>query len=66
MRTCAGAECRVGRDGVETHAIEILNKPRHILAFQTWNDILILASAEKVAEVVVELGRSSVEIVEWL
>ena len=65
-RTYASVEWRVGRDGWETHAIQILDKPRHILAFQTWNDILILASAKKVAEVVVELGRSSVEIVEWL
>ena len=65
-RTYASVERKVGRGSLETHAIQILDKPRHILAFQTWNDILILASAEKVAEVVVELGRSSVEIVEWL
>ena len=66
VRTYVGVERRVGRDDSKTHAIQILHKPRHIPALQTWNDVLIRVSAKKVAEVLVELGRSSVEVVERL
>ena len=50
QRTYASVECGVGRSGLETHAIQILDEPRQVVASQTRNDVSILVPAEKVDE----------------
>jgi len=57
---CAGLE----RNGSEAHTIQVLDKPRQIFALQTRNGISIPFTAKEVAEVFVELRRSSVEAAE--
>ena len=66
MRTYASVERGVGKDRLETHVIKILDEPGHILSLQAWNNVSVLIPAEKVDELLVKLGRSSVEVVEWL
>ena len=51
---------------METHAIEILDEPRQVVASQARNDLSILVPAEKVDELWVKLWRSSVEVTELL
>ena len=65
-RTCTGSEHRVGKGGSETHVIKVLDKPRQILALQIRKTTSILPPAEEVAELLVKLRRSSVEVAELL
>jgi len=52
------------RDGLEAHAIQILDKPRQVFPLQDRNGISIPFTAKEVAEVLVKLRRSSVEAAE--
>jgi len=65
-RTCAGSERRVERSDSETHGVQVLDEPRQILALQVRKNVSILVPAKEVAELVVKLWRSSVEVVELL
>ena len=51
---------------METHAIQILDEPRQVVASQAWNDPSILVPVEKVDELWVKLRRGSVEVTELL
>lgn len=64
-RTYTSVEIGVGRDGLGTHVIQILNEPRQVLALQAWNNTSILVPTEKVDELFGKLWRSSVEVVEF-
>ena len=65
-RTCASGEHGTGKNDVNTHVVQIVNKPSQVLALQTCCTIFVFIPAEEVDEPVVELRRSSVEIVEFL
>ena len=65
-RTCTGSEHRVNKDVSKTHAVQTLDEPRRILALQVRKNVSILVPANEVAELVLKLWRSSVEIVELL
>ena len=65
-RTYTGAERRAERDSLETHAIQVLDKPSQILPLQIWNSILVIVPAKEVAELLVKVWRSSVEATELL
>ena len=65
-RTYPGVKRRVGRDRLETHAIEILDQPCQILALQVWNGASKLALLNAAGELLVELRRSRVEVAELL
>ena len=65
-RTYPDFERRVGRDGLETHAIEVLYQPCQILALQVWNGASKLALLNAAGELLVELRRSRVEVAELL
>ena len=65
-RTYPGVECRPGRDGLETHAIEVLDQPCQILALQAWNGVSKLVPPKATAELLVKLWRSRVEVAELL
>jgi len=64
MRTYAGAERGAGRNGLETHAIQVLDEPHQVLALQVRSSGSIFAPAKEVANLVVKPGRGSVEVVE--
>ena len=68
QRTCAGAGGERGteRNGAETHIVQIVDEPNQIFALQTRSSISIFVPTEEVGELVVEIRRSSVEIVELL
>ena len=57
-------ECGAGERWLETHGIEILDEPGQIVALKTRNNVPILSPAKKADELVVELRRSFVEVVE--
>jgi len=61
MRTYDSVGYGLGRYGLEAHAIQVLDKPRQILALQARDSTSIPFTAKEVAEVLVELRRSSVE-----
>ena len=65
-RTYPGVERRVGRDGLETHAIEVLYQPCQILALQVWNGALKLVLSNAADELLVKLWRSRIEVAELL
>ena len=65
-RTYPGVERRVGRDGLETHAVEVLYQPCQIFALQVWNGASKLAPLEAIGELLVKLWRSRVEVAELL
>lgn len=56
----------MGKDDLETHAVQVLDEPYQILALQVWNNVLILVPAEEVAKLGGKFGRSFVEVVELL
>jgi len=64
MRPCTSVERRVKRDGLETHAIQVLDEPRQILALQVRKSVSILVPAKEVAELLVKLRRSFVKVAE--
>ena len=66
QRTYASVECGAGKSGLETHAVQILDEPRQIVASQARKNGLILVPAEKVGELWVKLWRSSIEVTELL
>jgi len=49
---------------LEAHAIQVLDKPHQIFALQVRNNTSVPIAAKEVAEVLVELRRSSVETAE--
>ena len=65
-RTYAGAERRMERYDLETHAIQVLNKPHQIPPLQSRNSISILVPVKEASEVLVKVWRGSVEVVESL
>ena len=54
-RICANGERGTGRNGMETHIVQIVDQPSQILALQTWDSILVFVPAEEVDELVVEM-----------
>ena len=52
------------RNGVEAHAIQVIDKPCQIFALQVRKNTSVPTTAKEVAEVLVELRRSSVEAAE--
>ena len=52
----------LGRDYLEAHAVQVLDKPRKTFSLKARNNTLILFTAKEAAEALVELQRSSVEI----
>ena len=66
QRTCAGGECGTGRNSVEAHIVQIVDKPNQIFALQAWSDISILIPAEKFDELVAKMRQSPFEIAEFL
>ena len=62
----SGVERRLEGDGLETHTVQVLDKPRQILALKVRNSISIFFPANEVAELLEKLWRSSVEVVELL
>jgi len=68
MRTYDNVErgLRIQRNDLEAHVIQVLDKPRQIFALQARNNISIPFAAKEIAEVLVELRRSFVEVVELL
>ena len=65
-RTCATSERSLGRDGFDTHAIEILYEPRQIIPLEGWEIGPILISAKEDNELLMKLWRGSVEVAERL
>ena len=65
-RAYPGVERRVGRDGLETHAIKVLDQPCQILALQVWNGTSKLTLSNAAGELLVEVWRSCVEVAELL
>jgi len=63
---CHGIKRRVGRAGLETHAVEVLDEPCQILVSQVWNGASELASPKAAAELFAKLWRSLVEVAELL
>ena len=63
-RTYDGVGCGLERNGSDAHTIQVLDKPCQIFALQTRNGLSIPFTAKEVAEVFVELRRSSVEAAE--
>ena len=53
-----------GRNGLEAHTIQVLDEPCQIFALQARNSTSIPFAAKEVAEILVKLRRSSVEVVE--
>ena len=64
MRTYNSVGRGLGRNGLEAHTIQVLDEPRQIFALQARNVISIPLAAKEIAEVLVELRRSSVEAAE--
>jgi hypothetical protein len=64
VRTYAGVGRGLGKNGLGTHAIQVFHEPRQIFALQARNSASVFFTAKEVAEVLVELWRSSVEVVE--
>jgi len=64
MRTYDSVGRGLGRNGLEVHTIQVLDEPRQVFALQARNVISIAVAAKEVAEVLVELRRSSVEAAE--
>ena len=64
MRTYDSVGRGLGRNSLGAHAIQVLDKPRQIFALQARNSTSIFFAAKEVAEVLVELWRSFVEVVE--
>lgn len=56
----------MGRDGLETHTIQILDEPCQILALQVLSSTSKLATAKAAAELLVKLWRSHVEVAQLL
>ena len=56
----------MGRDGLETHAIEVLDQPCQILALQVWDGASKLALSNAAGELLVKLWRSRVKVAELL
>ena len=56
----------LGRDGLETHTIQIFDEPRQIPALKVRKNVSIFIPAKETAELLVKLGRSSIEVVELL
>jgi len=54
------------KDGSETHAVQVFDEPRQLLALQVRKSVLILVPTKEAAELVVKLWRSFVEIAELL
>jgi len=52
------------RDDLEAHAVQVLDEPHQIFALQGRNSTSIPFAAKEIAEVLVELRRSFVEVVE--
>jgi len=63
-RTYDSVEGALGRNGLNAHAIQILDKPRQVFALQAWNSTSIPFTAKEVDETLVELRRCSVEAAE--
>jgi len=64
VRTCNDVGRALGRNGLDAHAIQVLDKPCQIFPLQTRNCTSIPFAAKEVAEVFVKLRRSSVEATE--
>ena len=54
-RTCASGERGMGKNDVNTHVVQIVDKPSQVLALQTCCTIFVFVPAEEVDELVVEL-----------
>jgi len=64
MRTYDSVGRGLRRNGLEAHTIQVLDKPGQIFALQGRNSTSVPFAAKKIAEVLVELRRSLVEVVE--
>jgi len=64
MRTYNSLGLGLEKNGLEAHAIQVLDKPRQVFALQVRNSASVPITAKEVAEVLVELRRSSVEAAE--
>ena len=64
VRTCNSVGRGLGRNGLDAHAVQVLDKPCQIFALQVRKNTSVPITAKEVAEVLVELRRSSVEAAE--
>ena len=64
VRTCNSVGRGLGRNGLDAHAIQVLDKPCQIFALQVRNRTSIRFTAKESAKALVELRRGSVETVE--
>ena len=64
VRTCNSVGRGLGRNGLDAHAVQVLDKPCQIFALQVRNCTSIRFTAKESAKALVELRRGSVETVE--
>jgi hypothetical protein len=57
---------RVGKGGMATYLVQIVNKPHQIIAFKARYTLLILLPIKYFAELIVKPGRRPVEAMELL
>jgi len=65
-RIYRGVGRRLGKGGLETHAIEVLNEPFQILALQTLDGASKIAPLEAVAELFLKLWGSDIKVADLL
>ena len=64
MRTYDSVGRGFGRNGLEAHSFQVVDKPCQIFALQVRNNTSIALTAKEVVEALAELRRSSVETAE--
>ena len=65
-RIYVGIEHRAGEGVLETHAIQIFDQPHQIVTLQVRNNPSVLVAVNEIAELLAEMWRSSIKVVEPL